>query len=399
MASFAESILCSVRPLGAAPRFFQETELVDLKHVANVETNYSTRLVKETKIKKLKIKPLRGPDCFTMKLSNSMKEDVFSAFFIIGPTCSGKTAVAQLIAEAEGFDILSADSMLVYKGMDIGTAKPGAAELARVRYRGIDVAEPGDSFSVAMYRNIALDAFSEAASSGRRLIVAGGTGLYIRSILDGLSPRAPADPVLRLKAENILHERGVAGLQEWLRRENRNLLDSLPDKMNPRRLVRALEMTRGSRAPDSARWRNATAGPLIPGLRFPSEQLRDRIEKRTRAMFQEGLLDEVARLLAMGFDAAPTARQAIGYAEAVACTRGILTLEQAIERTIIRTRQLVKKQNTWFRRQSNVHWIECDNSMSPSVIARLVSEYWKANGPTPVNTHRRAFFSENDAVL
>ncbi len=320
-----------------------------------------------------------------MKTSRCTKDDGVCAFFIVGSTCSGKTAVAQRLAENLGFDILSADSMLVYKGMDIGTAKPSPAERSRARYHGIDVVEPGEPFSAAMYRELALDALLQADSNGRAVIVAGGTGLYIRSLIDGLSPHAPADPVLRREAKQVLREQGVAGLQEWLRRENSEILDSLPDKMNPRRLVRALEMERAGVARRERQWRSAAELPPIPGLRFPREQLLARIEKRARDMFEGGLLDEVERLLESRFDSAPTARQAIGYAEAVDCIRGILGVEEAIERTIVRTRQLAKRQNTWFRRQANVEWLECDESMTIADMAAMVEEHWTSHGPTPIN--------------
>ncbi len=319
-----------------------------------------------------------------MKTLKCIKDNDVRAFFIVGPTCSGKTAVAQHLAENLGFDILSADSMLVYKGMDIGTAKPSPAERSRARYHGIDVVEPSESFSAAMYQELALDALSQAASNGRAVIVAGGTGLYIRSIIDGLSPYTPADPALRREAEQLLREQGVAALQEWLRRENSEMLNSLQDRMNPRRLVRALEMTQAGVAQRGRQWRSADELPPIPGLRFAPAQLLARIEKRAQEMFASGLLNEVERLLASGFETAPTARQAIGYAEAVACISGICSTEQAIERTIVRTRQLVKRQNTWFRRQAKVEWLDCDESMTVANIAVLVKEHWTAYGPTPV---------------
>ncbi len=321
-----------------------------------------------------------------MNRSSGTINHSFSAFFLVGPTCVGKTAVAQWIAERGDFDILSADSMLVYRGMDIGTAKPGAVEQSRARYWGIDLVTPQERFSVGMYRDVALEAIESVVSVGRKMIVTGGTGLYIKSLIDGLSRRGPTDMAVRLKGERMLKEKGVESVQEWLKATDRAMYESLHDKKNPRRLIRALERSIAGDISNGGHWRRADAGPPIAGLSLPSKQLHERIERRVRDMYSGGLIEEVERLLGQGFDSAPTARQAIGYAEAVDCVKGRCSMDEAIEKTIVRTRRLVKRQNTWFRHQANVHWLHGDVSMSIARIADKVLEYWDATGPTRIST-------------
>lgn len=305
-------------------------------------------------------------------------------YFIVGPTCTGKTAVAQWIAEREGFDILSADSMLVYRGMNIGTAKPGVLERSRVRYWGIDLVSAVDPFNVGMYRRAALDAIKTALSGGRGIIVAGGTGLYVKSLLDGLAPGCPADASIRLKAERVLTAGGMGALQRWLQTESGDLYESLADKKNPRRLIRALELASAGAASKSAGWRRQRGGSPITGLIFPREQLGRRIERRVREMFSAGLLEETRALLSCGFESAQTARQAIGYAEAVDCIMGRCSLEEAVEKTVIRTRQFAKRQVTWFRHQADVQWVERDDSMSIADTGRVVIDKWRAIGPAGI---------------
>ncbi|MFC1461137.1 tRNA (adenosine(37)-N6)-dimethylallyltransferase MiaA [Verrucomicrobiota bacterium] len=307
-----------------------------------------------------------------------------SAFFLVGPTGVGKTDVAQEIAERGDFDILSADSMLIYRGMDIGTAKPGVVEQSRVRYWGIDLVSPQEPFSVGMYREVALRAIESVVTSGRKMIVTGGTGLYIKSLIDGLASRGPENKAIRLKGECLLREKGIEPLQEWLKTTDSGLYESLPDKKNARRLIRALEWSSAGGISRGGRWKRGSAGPCIPGLSLPSDQLYERIERRVLEMYSGGLIEEVERLIEQGFDSAPTACQAIGYAEAVSHVKGQCSMDEAVRKTVARTRQLVRRQNTWFRHQANVHWLRCDVSTPIADMAEKVLEYWQAHGPTPI---------------
>ncbi|MEI6970921.1 MAG: tRNA (adenosine(37)-N6)-dimethylallyltransferase MiaA [bacterium] len=307
-----------------------------------------------------------------------------SACFLVGPTASGKSAVAQLLAESEGFDIVSADSMLVYRGMDIGTAKPTRPEQARARYWCMDLVDAGTLFSVGLFRDAATAALSGIAVAGRRAIVVGGTGLYIKSLTHGLSHTPPANPSLRAELDLMAGERPISELQEMLRNEAPDLYNALPDKLNPRRLVRAIELARAGVLQPSSSWRQVNTGPVLAGLRFDPALLRKRIEERAGAMFRSGLLDEVRLLLAAGFGHSPSARSAIGYAEAAAVLDGTCTVDEAIERTARRTFQLARRQMTWFRHQANVDWIDVEIGMDTTTIAKSVKESWRKNGPTPI---------------
>lgn len=307
------------------------------------------------------------------------------AWFLVGPTASGKSAVAQHLAEQKASAILSADAMLVYIGMDIGTAKPTAAERARVRYYGLDLVEPREPFSAGAYRLAALQAFQDAAArQSEPLIVVGGTGLYIKSLIDGLAPRSPMQSAIRAEAERRLAAEGIGALQKWLNQADPVRYATLADQKNPRRLVRALEIALAGEAPATGNWRAGQDSPRILGLKWSLPQLYDRIQVRVQGMFAGGLLPEVERLLQAGFADAPTARLAIGYAEAAAYLRAQCSLDEAMAKTVVRTRQLAKRQMTWFRNQCNVAWLAVDTAMTMADIADGVQAYWQEHGPTRV---------------
>jgi len=335
-----------------------------------------------------------------------MGKNDLSAYFLIGPTASGKTAVAQRIAEEDGFDIVSADSMLIYCGMDVGTAKPSREEQARARYWCMDLADPGSHFSVALFREAALKALSRIATEGKQAIVVGGTGLYVKALTHGLSPTPPGareceigregqdlpsnlpllpdkpaggDPSSRCYdvAGKAAH---LSGLQAILQKEAPEMYAALADKQNPRRLVRAIEMERAGIKQPLNLWKRHGAGPVLTGLRLPLAQLRVRIEARVRKMYGNGLLEEVRVLCGSGFDKASTARGAIGYAEAIAHLEGRCTIEEAILQTTRRTVQLARRQMTWFRNQANVDWIDVNTTDDTGDVARAVRQSWKKNG-------------------
>ena len=300
------------------------------------------------------------------------------AFFLVGPTAVGKTAIGQHLAEQEGSDILSADSMLVYKGMDIGTAKPTAAEQKNVRYWGMDVVDPSETCSVGAYLEQSIHAFA----SGRPMLVVGGTGLYVKCLIEGLAALPPADPKLRDEFERLHREKGVEALQEKLKAADPARYDRLKDKRNPRRLVRALELAALKATPDAS-WKGPPGVPLV-GLKMEPARLYDRIRQRVIRMYKDGLIDEVRRLKAQYRLLSKTALQAIGYAEALAVLDGKCLQDEAVERTAVRTRQLAKRQMTWFRRQANVQWLEIDPETPVAEIAGRVKELWNIHGATPL---------------
>lgn len=303
------------------------------------------------------------------------------AFFLVGPTACGKTEIAQRLAEQEGRGILSADSMLVYRGMDVGTAKPSAEERGGIPYGGLDLVEPAESFSVGRYMEAARKFLEEARRAGRGTIVAGGTGLYVKCLTEGLDTLPEEDPSLRLELEQCLAERGIEGLQEELRRVDESRLEGLKDPLNPRRLIRAIELAR-HQAGKPASWGGQPEVPLV-GLSMEPGMLAKRIEARVERMYGQGLLDEAAGLRERA-GLSKTALQAIGYAEAFGVLDGALSVGEAMFRTVVRTRQLAKRQMTWFRGQARVEWVAVERGMRLEETADAVATCWRKYGATPV---------------
>ncbi len=300
-----------------------------------------------------------------------------TAFFLVGPTASGKSSVAQYIAEREGQRIVSADSMNVYKGMDVGTAKPSSTDRGKADYAGIDLAEPTEKFSVARY----LTAVKPAFDSPRKIIVAGGTGLYIKCLTDGFDDVPSENIELRTELEPL----GFNALETRAQQDAAELYGQLTadDRQNPRRLIRILEKAArdGSASRPHGAWNSKPKPPLI-GLHVEREELHRRIEKRVEQMYAAGLLDEAEELIKL--DLSPTALQAIGYAEAFAVLKNEMKPGEARERTTIRTRQLAKRQMTWFRNQLNVEWIDVSAYADIEARAAAVSAAWKNHGATPI---------------
>jgi len=307
-----------------------------------------------------------------------------AAFFLVGPTAVGKTTVGQRLAEQDGGGILSADSMLVYRGMDVGTAKPSLAERGAAPYAGIDLAAPDEAFSVAAYRRHALETLRRAAAAGRRTLVVGGTGLYVKALTHGLAPLPPADPAVRARWAAHHRAHGVEGLQAALRERAPALWAALDDPRNPRRLLRALELHAAGVAASPTGWdAPRPAAPLV-GLRRSAADLKSRIELRVSAMYRQGLIDEVARLLDRYGALAPAARKAIGYEEAIAVLRGACGEEEARVRTAARTRRLARRQATWFRNQADVRWIDVGADDPAERVAAAVRKEWETHGATAI---------------
>ena len=290
-----------------------------------------------------------------------------TARVLVGPTATGKTAVAHLLARRLGLPLVSADSMLVYRGMDIGTAKPDPAEREGIDYRGIDLVDPDQGFSTA-------DWLGSLRDLPARTIVAGGTGLYISALLRGID--APgADPALRAELEAC----SLGQLQERLRGIDPAALARLSDPGNPRRLIRAIE--RGGRAADS--WARAPCPPVV-GLWMEPDLLRVRIRARIQMMLDQGWIDEVRALTHRFPRWSKTAAQAIGYRELREVLDGSLALPEAIERITTRTARLAKRQRTWFRNQLAVEWVRLDPDRDPASVADEVAAIWDRLGPVPL---------------
>lgn len=294
------------------------------------------------------------------------------AFILVGPTAVGKSDVAEFIARRHGLPILSADSMMVYRGMDIGTAKPSADVRREIVYWGLDLADPDSDFSAGQY----LQAVVRQMGDQCLLLCAGGTGLYVRCLVDGLREVPARNDAWRAEAETILERDGVPGLQRAVSERAPAAYARLRDPSNPRRLIRALEIGEQPNPPAPA------PKPRLVGLTLSRELLLERIARRVEAMYEGGLLNEVEALTKQYPGLSATARQAIGYAEALTHLSGACTLAAAKEKTIVRTRQLAKRQLTWFRNQADMDWIEIRQGQSVDEIAGAVEDRWEINGAT-----------------
>ena len=281
----------------------------------------------------------------------------FTPVILAGPTAVGKSEIALRLAEQLDGEIVSVDSMQVYRGLDIGTAKPTPAERRRVPHHLIDVVELSEPFDAAQFARLAHAAVQDIQSRQRTPILCGGTGLYFNAFLEGLGDSPSADPVLRA-------ELATTPLSELLRElEHRDpAMFQTIDRQNPRRVIRAIEVVRLSGKPFSeqrALWpsRLAPHASRIFCLTCSPADLPPRINARVDEMFRRGLVAETQQLLAAGLALNKTAMQAIGYRQVVEHLRGERSLAETIEWVKIRTRQFAKRQRTWFRRQPAVEWI------------------------------------------
>jgi tRNA dimethylallyltransferase len=279
-----------------------------------------------------------------------------------GPTASGKTALAVALAERLDAEIVSVDSMAVYRGLDIGTAKPTAAEQAAARHHCLDLVGPEEPFSVAQWLGHAARAVADIRSRGRRALFVGGTPLYLRVLRDGLAPLPAEAPETRAALAEEAARGGLAALHARLAA----LDPAAAARIHPhdtKRIIRALEVISVTGRPMTASWQAAprpdadgtfTGRMLVVDL--PRHVLADRIDRRVERMFATGLIEET-RAARAGGGIGPTAGQAAGYAEAIAVLDGALSLRDAIARTQTRTRQLAKRQLTWLRSFPGAIWV------------------------------------------
>lgn len=298
--------------------------------------------------------------------------------FLVGPTASGKTAVAELLAERFGVPVLSADAMLVYRSMNIGTDKPVIAERKGIQYGGLDFVDPDQDYNVWQWLCAAREQLKEWHGAGLVPIVAGGTGLYINALLNGLSRSAEPDSQRRKYLENLLREQGVGALQQVLEKVYPGGMEKISDPANPRRVIRAIEKAEAGTALENDI--PPPEGPAVPCLEWPVELLRKRIELRVRRMYAGGLVDEAHHLRNTYASLSRTALQAIGYREAFAFIDGEMNLEEAIMKTVYRTCRLAKRQRTWFRHQCRCDWINAQVECDTASLADDVARSWENNG-------------------
>jgi tRNA dimethylallyltransferase len=290
---------------------------------------------------------------------------------IVGPTASGKSDLALAVARRYGgVELVAADAMQVYRGMDIGTAKPTAAERDEVPHHLVDVADPGDDFSLARYVELGRAALADIESRGKRAVIVGGTGLYVRGLVDDFE--VPGQwPAVR---EELERDPDTAALHRRLT-ELDPVAASRMEAGNRRRIVRALEVTVGSGRPFSSFGPGMAAYPLVAtvqlGLEWPLDELDRRIEVRAHAMVDGGLVAEVEALAARPGGLSRTARQALGYREVLEHLDGVVSLDEAVTTIVARTRQFARRQVRWFRRDPRIVWR--DGRIAPEELVRSVN--------------------------
>ncbi|MGE3806020.1 MAG: tRNA (adenosine(37)-N6)-dimethylallyltransferase MiaA [Gemmataceae bacterium] len=292
-----------------------------------------------------------------------------NALVLTGPTGAGKSALALALAERKHAEIISMDSMALYRGMDIGTAKPDRAMRARVPHHLIDVLDPWESASVAWWLERAAEACRDIQAQGRRALIVGGTPLYLKALMFGLFPGPPGDPQVRGRLEEVAASAGA----ETLHRRLQDVDPETAARLHPndvRRVVRALEVFELTGRPISAwqtQWQKSEeAGSPIYCVELPREELYARIDARVLAMFDAGLLEEVKRLQQLSKPMSRAAAQALGYKEVLEHLDGRASLAETVERVQTRSRNFAKRQLTWFR-----HLPGCTRLGPAELAARL----------------------------
>jgi tRNA dimethylallyltransferase len=281
---------------------------------------------------------------------------------VLGPTATGKSALGLRLAEELGGEIVNADALQVYRGLDVGTAKPTPEERRRVRHHLIDVLDPDRPWSAGEFVRGARAAIAEIEGRGRRPVVVGGSGLYLRALTEGISPMPPGDPEVRAELRRRLTGDGREALAAELARVDPETAARLAPG-DTQRLLRALEVEAVSGRPLSAWIASQPFGTeKVPafklGLTLPRAILYDRIQNRAAEMVERGWVEEVEGLLARGYTRDDAAFQAIGYRQLAAHLAGERSLGNALEEIVRETRRFAKRQLTWFRRDRGIDWID-----------------------------------------
>ena len=294
---------------------------------------------------------------------------------ICGATATGKSDIAIEIAQELGAEIINADSMQLYRGMDIGTAKLTVEEREGIPHHLLDVLDVSEDSTVAWYQEQARAAITEIHGRGKDAVIVGGTGLYIKAILDDLN-FPDTDPEVRAKLEAELAEFGAAAL--FARLEELDPAAALAiDRANSRRVIRALEVIEITGLPftanlpreDSSRYPDA----LQFGLVMDREHLRERIDQRVDRMWDAGFVDEVDRLISQGIGNGSTAQRALGYAQIIAMRSGSMTEEEAKEDTKRASRQYARRQETWFSRDARIQWVAQHQPRLETILQKINS--------------------------
>ena len=304
---------------------------------------------------------------------------------IVGPTASGKTSISIDLAKKINGGIISADSMQIYKYMDIGTAKPDIGEMAGIKHYLIDEIYPDEEFSVARYRELALKYIEKIIANGKHPVITGGTGLYINSLVYNINfSETICDWELRQELKKEAEEKGNRHLHNKLLKIDPDAAKKIHEN-DTKRIIRAIEVFKHTNKPISQHQQLSRLEPppynyVIFGLRMDRARLYERIEKRVDIMFERGLVDEVKKLQEMGYERNIIAMQGLGYKEIFAYLRGEATLEEA--KNIIKrdTRHYAKRQLTWFKRLENIHWLDLDENVNKEELVKNIQYYIASSG-------------------
>jgi tRNA dimethylallyltransferase len=289
---------------------------------------------------------------------------------IVGPTAVGKTEISIQLAERLNGEIVSADSRLFYRGMDIGTAKPSREEQARVPHHLIDIANPDEILSLAVFQQKAHEIIEDIHTRSKLPFLVGGTGQYVRAVTEGWTPpEVVPNESLRSELERMKEERGINWLHDKLRDLDPVAAEKI-DARNFRRTIRALEviMTTGKKFSEQRGQSDSPYHLVTIGLTRPREELYQRVDQRIEAMFENGFLDEVKGLLAKGYSPTLPTMSAIGYRECVEVVQGKIKLEEAKQAIRRATRVFVRRQANWFKESDpNIHWFKVEDGIIDNI--------------------------------
>ncbi|MDD3805799.1 MAG: tRNA (adenosine(37)-N6)-dimethylallyltransferase MiaA [bacterium] len=301
---------------------------------------------------------------------------------LTGPTAVGKTDIAVKVATVTNAEIISADSIQIYKGFDIGSAKPSEEEREGIPHHLLDVADPCEGFSVARYKDMAEAAIRDIWSRSKQAVLTGGTGLYISAVIDGFSfPEGTDNPAVKIAFEKTADQEGLAVLYKQLERVDSASASRIHHN-DRRRIIRALEVYKTTGRPLSHFKRRGNEPPrfdaVIIALTMPRELLYRKIEARVEAQIEAGLIDEVQQLMSRACVRDSLAMQGLGYKEIAAYIDGRCSLEEAIATLKRDTRRYAKRQLSWWRRDSRVHWLDICEFCDKEALVRHIIDLWHA---------------------
>ena len=296
---------------------------------------------------------------------------------VVGPTASGKTDVAQTIALQVSGEVVSADSMQIYRGMDIGTGKLPVGERL-VPHHGFDLVDPGESYSAALFQEYARSCFAKIQERGNTPVLCGGTGFYVRAAIDDY--RFPEGEqvgnVIRDEYNEFARVNGPQALWDLLNEKDSESAQIIPPA-DTKRVVRAFELLHDGTSYAQQKAKLASIPQMIParfiGLQVDPDILRERIDRRVEAMFDGGFVDEVRALLDKGFRDGITAPQAIGYKEVVAALDGQISMDEAREKMKVATHRYAKRQRTWFRKDKRIMWLDADSGNADALAQQALA--------------------------